>query len=624
MEVPEPRKAAKRKESVTETLILKGNEAFKQRYSQNKGPRKDTRKLVNVKHQDTECDYLCRILNRADAPCQDPELIAQHFRTLNGLEHPHICKFVEAFQDDARWYLVYEKADITTLFKFIQEGQSFAEEDAAEYTRQMCMALAVAHEQGIYHGRLSPTKVVIMPEDRDSDEEDEDAPPAQVKICDMGQGFILRENGLQQLRKHKGTPDEPKQELVECIPPELVWGEIPEAGESAAFANQLQAVDVWGVGCITYHMLTGVPPHCSPTVDALVERVKTQGVEFGEEWAELSADARDATECMLKVNTGLRLTCSALLRHPWLRLPRARLPKVRLLRLLRNIRENASQGHFKRMVMRVIAQQLPAESRLVTNIEQAFRFFDRNGDGVLGVPEICQCIRKLDLGIEADMGDLEETIELLDRDGSSTVNLQEFVAGALNPRCGASLHKLWGAFNAFDRDVSGSVSVDEIEAIVRVVEAGLLGKEQVDGLVDCIRQELEVGGAGQRDIDFDQFVYIMTTSSVEKGSSAGSTSGSMRRDFFRGAFNLLGVDCYDVRRYKPQEWNWQQMSQSPPSAYRRKNLVMLRRETHDTLTGPGNVSLQEGDRASPQSPVNKTSSSGRRQRGKQPGQPGKR
>lgn len=93
-------------------------------------------------------------------PCQDKKLITAHFQSLNSLEHPHLCKFVESFEDDDHYYLIYEKADSTTLFKHIQAGQSFAEEDAAEYSRQICMALAVAHEQGVVHGRLSPTKAV--------------------------------------------------------------------------------------------------------------------------------------------------------------------------------------------------------------------------------------------------------------------------------------------------------------------------------------------------------------------------------------------------------------------------------------------------------------------------------
>merc|ERR1711879_936541 len=104
------------------------------------------------------------------------------------------------------------------------------------------------------------------------------------------------------------------------------------------------------------------------------------------------------------------------------------------------------------MVMRVIAQQLPAESMELFNIERAFRFFDRNGDGVLGVDEICAGVRKTGLIGEAELEDLDSIVALLDRDGSNTVNLQEFVAGALKPERAANVTLLWTAFNAFDRD----------------------------------------------------------------------------------------------------------------------------------------------------------------------------
>merc|ERR1711879_538589 len=128
---------------------------------------------------------------------------------------------------------------------------------------------------------------------------------------------------------------------------------------------------------------------------------------------------------------------------------------------------------------------------------------------------------------------------------------------------------LWTAFNAFDRDGNGAVSVDEIEDIVRKVEAGLMAQDQVDNLVRCIRDELRSVTA-KNDIDFDQFVYIMSTPTGKPDRNL-----ALRRDAYRLAHNLLHVDCYTVRRRaKPKEWNWEKLSMSPNSAYRRSNLVV--------------------------------------------------
>lgn len=297
----------------------------------------------------------------------------------------------------------------------------------------------------------------------------------------------------------------------------------------------------------------------------MVERIKSSAVEFREDWDILTADARDATERMLMVNAGLRPSAASMLRHPWLRLRRESVSKARMLRLLRNIKVNTGESCFKRMVMRVIAQQLPVESREIRTIERAFRFFDRNGDGVLGLPEIVVGIKKLDLLSDKEMKELTQQLELLDRDGSQTVNLQEFVAGSLDANRVLSSANLWHAFNAFDIDRNGSVSATEVEEIVRKYEAGLLATDQVDGLVRRVRRELDKT-VPEGTLDFSQFVYMM--------SGEPCRTLAIKRDVFSAAYACLGVDCYKVRKIEPKRWNWQQASRSPPSVYRRASLVV--------------------------------------------------
>jgi len=349
--------------------------------------------------------------------------------------------------------------------------------------------------------------------------------------------------------------------------PEVAWDEIRNA-EDGEFETSTQKIDIWSLGCIVYHMLTGVPPHRAASTEALVDRIKSQSVEFKEDWDILSPEARDATEKMLMVNHGLRPNAAAMLRHPWLRLRRESVPKARMMRLLRNLRSNVQEGHFKQLVMRVVAQQLPPECREIRMIERAFRYFDRNGDGILAVSEICAGVKKLDILTAKEMNEFTDKVQCLDRDGSQTVNLQEFVAGALDSKYALSSANLWHAFNAFDVDGNGCVSTNEVEEIVRKYEGGLLAKDQVDGMVRRVRRELDRSiPAGQ--LDFSGFVYIMSSPSDNPSGAL-----ALKRDVYAMAYAFLGVDCYKVRKIQPKRWNWQQASRSPHSVYRRASLVV--------------------------------------------------
>lgn len=562
-----------------ELVGLNSENAFKEQFS-DKGPANKKKELILVKHKVTGGTYICRLVEKACAPCQqqDNAVLCEHLQKLNGLEHPHICKFVEAFEVGDCYYLLYEKASSTTLFHHIQAGKTFCEDDAAEYTRQLCMALAVAHDQEVYHGRLSPSSVILSPTHPDSESDDDEEPlPAQAKICDMGQTYIFRDSVSQQWKQLKessggssGSTEEPRKEIVAYMPPEAFWddGPLGERGEVPIGAAKL---DIWALGCIVYHMLTGMPPHRAVSNDALVDRIRTCSVDYGEDWRDLSPESRDWVDSVLKVNAGFRPNAGQLLRHGWLRLQRERIAKGRMLRIINNIKENAREGQFKRMVMRVVASQLPKDMSDLVHIERAYRVFDKNGDGILGVQEICTALETMKILSDKELKAFEVTLEQLDRDGSKTVNLQEFIAGALNSKRTLSYANLWGAFRAFDKDGSGGVSVDEIEQIIRQVEAGLLAKEQVDGLVQCVRSEIRIATYKEH-IDFEQFVYIMSTATGKPNRGL-----AMRRDTYRGCHSLCGVDCYHVRHVKPKEFLWVYDPRSPSSVYRRAGIVAGRR-----------------------------------------------
>jgi len=172
-------------------------------------------KVINIVSRDKGTvgqEFACRRVPLTSVPQSNLTKLGKHCQALQSLEHPHICKFVECFQDTRELLLVYEKAETTTLFEHVRSRGCLTEEDAANYLRQAVMAFSVAHESKLYHGRLSPSKILLAFKDANLDEEDA---IAQLKICDWGQTFILSADPVQ------APPSKGVESMRYCVSPEL-------------------------------------------------------------------------------------------------------------------------------------------------------------------------------------------------------------------------------------------------------------------------------------------------------------------------------------------------------------------------------------------------------------------
>eukprot|EP00913_Durusdinium_trenchii_P022979 g21576.t1 len=356
--------------------------------------------------------FVCRKLKKANVPCKTSTDVANYCKALSDLEHPHLCRFIEAFEDTTYIYMIYEKAGTKTLFEHILERASLTEEEAADYLHQAAMALSVSHSQGIVHGRLSP-KSLILDEEDPTEEASLDrwsgkrpiighqkSTPncgdplrqdcdVQIKICDMGQGFILRPLLF--------ATEETKEGLEEL-----------ETTGSLDLPRHAEKNDIWALGMIFFHMLSGSMPFQATDRATLMRSVGQKPIVYEESaWSKLSSSAREVVEQMLRVNPAIRISASNLLKHPWIKVARTTFPRRRMVVMLNNLRLNVQESEFKRFVLRVIAEQLPRDSKTEQAVEKAFRCLDRNGDGVLTVEEVVKGLKKhLEVKDEKDTDDI--------------------------------------------------------------------------------------------------------------------------------------------------------------------------------------------------------------------------
>ncbi|HRF01387.1 MAG TPA: protein kinase [Pirellulaceae bacterium] len=165
----------------------------------------------------------------------DPEF-AERFgreaRTLARLNHPNIVTIHESGQVGPWYFLQMEYVDGITLRQAISDGQ-LGPSESLEVVRQLCDALAYAHEVGVVHRDIKPENVLLDSRGR-------------VKIADFGLAKLIGggrpDLTLTQTRQVMGT--------WHYMAPEQ-WERPSEVDHRA---------DLYSLGVVFYELLTGHLP----------------------------------------------------------------------------------------------------------------------------------------------------------------------------------------------------------------------------------------------------------------------------------------------------------------------------------------------------------------------------
>jgi serine/threonine protein kinase len=149
------------------------------------------------------------------------------------LDHPNVVRaFAHGSLADGRPYVILEYLDGPSLRDMIRERGTFAPAELLPIMRPLCEALAYAHAAGLIHRDIKASNVVVV--------QHGEAP--RPVLLDFGLVKLLDDAGpgLTSSRTMLGTPT--------AMAPEQMRGESVDA-----------RTDVYALGLLAYHMLTGVP-----------------------------------------------------------------------------------------------------------------------------------------------------------------------------------------------------------------------------------------------------------------------------------------------------------------------------------------------------------------------------
>ncbi|XP_008791135.1 calmodulin-like protein 8 [Phoenix dactylifera] len=137
----------------------------------------------------------------------------------------------------------------------------------------------------------------------------------------------------------------------------------------------------------------------------------------------------------------------------------------------------------------------------ISEFQEAFSLFDKDGDGCITLEELATVIKSL--GQNPTEDELHEMITEIDADGNGTIEFGEFLSlMARKMKETDAEEELKEAFKVFDKDQNGYISASELKNVMIN-----LGEKLTDEEVDQMIKEADVDGDGQ--VNYEEFVRMM-------------------------------------------------------------------------------------------------------------------
>merc|ERR1719229_1619385 len=284
-------------------------------------------RVETCKNVFTGIEYAVKIIEKKPGTFLRSKLLKEIeiYHTCRG--QTNIIQLIEFFEEEDKFYLVFEKLNGGPLLEHIQRRKFFTESEASTIVRNLAEAIQFLHSRGIAHRDVKPDNVLCVSSDQTE----------EVKLCDFDLCSDPSYSHLEQL----STPalSTPVGSL-EYMAPEVVNTFIDD--DYSDYDSDLdddslrynKKCDLWSLGVIAYILMCGYPPFqadcggdcgwdcgetCTACQELLFTNIKQCRLVFPHQhWAGISAQAKDLIMKLLVKDSAARLTADQVLSHPWI------------------------------------------------------------------------------------------------------------------------------------------------------------------------------------------------------------------------------------------------------------------------------------------------------------------
>ncbi|KAH9651811.1 calcium-dependent protein kinase 9 [Citrus sinensis] len=214
-------------------------------------------------------------------------------------------------------------------------------------------------------------------------------------------------------------------------------------------------------------------------------------------WPTISSSAKDLVRRMLTQDPKKRITSAQVLEHPWIKEGGEASDKPIDSAVLSRMKQFRAMNKLKKLALKVIAENLSTEE--IQGLKQMFTNIDTDNSGTITYEELKAGLARL--GSKLTEAEVQQLMEAADVDGNGTIDYIEFITATMHRHKLERDDHLYKAFQHFDKDNSGFITIDELEIAMKDYGMG------DDDTIKEIISEVDTDNDGR--INYDEFCAMM-------------------------------------------------------------------------------------------------------------------